>query len=184
MAEGKHLEVKKQDKIKFKDFANEYLDLHSKVNNKSWKKSDLRNIMALNIAFSTYYLHELTPHLIEEFKAKRAKEVKPATVNRHLACLKSMFNKATVWGRYSGENPVKRVKLFKENNQRVRFLERLPQWLWLSPQSYPPGHYPGTSMSDEYHKGQPISPKRVCFFSVRPGARQVPTLPRQVVLRQ
>ena len=124
MAEGKHLEVKKQDKIKFKDFANEYLDLHSKVNNKSWKKSDLRNIMALNIAFSTYYLHELTPHLIEEFKAKRAKEVKPATVNRHLACLKSMFNKATVWGRYSGENPVKRVKLFKENNQRVRFLER------------------------------------------------------------
>jgi len=124
IAEGKYLEVKKQHKIKFKDFASEYLELHSKVNNKTWKRSDLRNITVLNKAFSTYYLHELTPHLIEKFKAQRAKEVKPATVNRHLACLKSMFNKAIAWGRFSGNNPVKGIKLFRENNQRLRFLEK------------------------------------------------------------
>jgi len=124
IAEGRYLEVKKQDKLKFKDFANEYLELHSKVNNRSWRKSDLRNITALNKFFSNNYLNEISQHMIEKFKADRAKEVMPATVNRHLACLKSIFNKAKAWNKFSGENPVKNVKLFKENNQRLRFLEK------------------------------------------------------------
>ena len=51
------------------------------------------------------------------------KEVRPATVNRALAVLKSMFNKAIAWGK-ADSNPFKAVKLFKENNQRLRFLER------------------------------------------------------------
>ena len=34
-----------------------------------------------------------------------------------------MYNRAIAWKRYSGENPVKGVKMFKENNQRLRFLE-------------------------------------------------------------
>jgi len=124
IAEGKYLEIKKQNKIKFKDFANEYLELHSKVNNRSWRKSDLRNIAALNKVFANKDLHEITPHMIEQFKAHRAKEVSPATVNRHLSCLKSIFSKAIAWDKFDGENPVKKIKLFKENNQRLRFLEK------------------------------------------------------------
>src|SRR5580698_10412432 len=31
IAENKHLDVKKEEKIKFEDFADEYLELHSKV---------------------------------------------------------------------------------------------------------------------------------------------------------
>jgi len=49
--------------------------------------------------------------------------VKPATVNRRLACLKTMFNKAIEWGKLEF-NPMKRVKLLKENNQRIRYLEK------------------------------------------------------------
>jgi site-specific recombinase XerD len=60
--------------------------------------------------------------MIEKYKAERIKYVKPATVNRELACLKCMFNKAIQWGKLDG-NPMKRVKLFKENNQRIRYLE-------------------------------------------------------------
>lgn len=36
---------------------------------------------------------------VEKFKSQRAKEVSPATVNRALAVLKSMFNRAIVWGK-------------------------------------------------------------------------------------
>ena len=35
-----------------------------------------------------------------------------------------MFNKALAWGKFSGQNPMSQVKLFKENNKRVRFLEK------------------------------------------------------------
>ena len=124
IAEGKFLDVKRNEKIKFDVFADEYLELHSKINNKSWIKSDLRNITALKKSFSGRYLYEISPHLIEQFKAERARQVKPSTVNRNLACLKTMFNKAKTWGRFSGDNPVKAVKFFKENNQRIRFLEK------------------------------------------------------------
>jgi integrase len=49
---------------------------------------------------------------------------KPSSVNRKLACLKCMFNKAIEWSKFNGDNTVKKVKLFKENNKRLRFLEK------------------------------------------------------------
>ncbi|MFA4888315.1 MAG: site-specific integrase [Candidatus Omnitrophota bacterium] len=70
------------------------------------------------------YIHEITPLLVNKFKVERRQEVSPATTNRGLACLKCMFNKAKEWGKFNGDNPVVKVKCFKENNQRVRFLER------------------------------------------------------------
>ncbi len=124
VAEGKYLDVKKESRIKFEDFAAEYLELHCKTNNKSWLKTDSQLITVLKRHFSGKYLDEITPHLVEKFKSDRIAEVAPATVNRQLACLKSLFNKAIAWNKFNGSNPVKAVKLFKENNQRLRFLER------------------------------------------------------------
>ena len=37
IAEGKFLDIKREDKIKFEDFADEYPELHSKVNNRAWQ---------------------------------------------------------------------------------------------------------------------------------------------------
>jgi len=123
IAENKFLDIKKVNKVKFVDFADEYFELHCKENNRSWK-SDFSNIVVLKRRFSGLYLHEITSHVVEKFKAMRSKEVTQATVNRQLACLKSMFNKAIAWGKFSGTNPVYQVKLYKENNQRTRFLEK------------------------------------------------------------
>lgn len=123
IAENRYLDVKKEQKIKFEDFANEYLELHSKVNNKSWEKSDLHNVNTLKKHFSGKYLYEITPIMVERFKTERIKELSPATVNRNLACLKCMFNKAIQWGKLE-ENPFKAVKLLKENNKRLRYLEK------------------------------------------------------------
>jgi integrase len=51
--------------------------------------------------------------------------LKPATVNRRLACLKHMFRKACDWGYCSSEKlkEIRNVKFLRENNQRVRFLQ-------------------------------------------------------------
>ncbi|MBU0467533.1 MAG: site-specific integrase [Candidatus Omnitrophica bacterium] len=124
IAEGKFLDKKITKKVKFEDFANEYLEIHSKVNNKSWKKSDWTNLNVLKKTFSGLYLHEITSIKIERFKIERLKTVESSSVNRQLACLKCMFNKAIEWGAYAGDNPVKKVQLLKEKNQRLRFLER------------------------------------------------------------
>jgi integrase len=123
VAENKHLDVKKEVKIRFEDFSKQFLELYSKPNNKSWMKSDLHNVNMLKNTFGGRYLNEINPQMVERFKAERLKEVSPARVNRQLACLKCMFNRAIEWGK-AKENPVKKVKMLKENNKRLRYLER------------------------------------------------------------
>jgi site-specific recombinase XerD len=43
------------------------------------------------------------------------------TINRELAFLRNLFNCAIAWGRAT-ENPVKKVRFARENNERIRFL--------------------------------------------------------------
>ncbi|MDE2009982.1 MAG: site-specific integrase [Candidatus Omnitrophica bacterium] len=130
IAEGKFLDKKKEQRIKFEDFADEFLEVYCKPNLKSWDRFSANNLNILKRYFSGKCLHEITPHLIEKFKADRLQDttrkkkgLKPATVNRQLIVLKSLFNRAIDWGKFQGQNPVRKVKFFKENNTRVRFLE-------------------------------------------------------------
>lgn len=121
IVENRYLDIKKEEKIKFPDFAKEYLEYYSKPNKKSWH-SDVDTINILNRFFSSLYLYEITPLLVEKFKTERIKDVSPATVNRNLACLKCLFNRAIEWGK-TQNNPVRKIKLFRENNRRLRYLE-------------------------------------------------------------
>jgi integrase len=122
IAEGKYLDVKKENDLLFEVFAEEYLNLHSKVNNRAWKDNDARSIRVLTKTFGGKMLSEITPFVVEKYKQKLMERLMPATVNRYLACLQSMYNKAIAWERFSGGNPVARVKKLKENNARTRFL--------------------------------------------------------------
>ena len=67
------------------------------------------------------YLHEINPLDIEKYKQERINGLKPATVNLELACLKHIFTKAIEWGK-AKENHAAKVKLFKVNNIRTRYL--------------------------------------------------------------
>ena len=135
--EGRFLDVKKHAKIKFEDFAKTFVELHSKVNKRPRvAKRDEQLIKRLSGHFAGKYLYEITSKQIEEYKKVRKetklkdKFIAAATVNRELACLKCMFNKAIEWGK-ADDNPVRKVKLFKENNKRLRFLEKeeIPKFL-------------------------------------------------------
>ena len=116
---GKYQIPVKKNKVLFEEFAKIYLD-HVKGYKKS-ARSDGTSIRNMMPYFKGKKLEEIHPFAIETFKIKRRKEVKPASVNRELACLKHMYNMAIKWG-YVKKNPVREVKLFKENNERLRYL--------------------------------------------------------------
>lgn len=122
--EGKHLDIRKASKVTFNKLANDFLQIHSRVNKKplSHKRDEglIKNLME---EFSGKKLSEITPKMIERYKEKRKQIVSPATVNREVACLKCMFNKAIEW-KDARENPVSGIELLAENNKRIRYLER------------------------------------------------------------
>lgn len=134
IAENKYLDIRKDQKIKFEDFADEFVEVYLKPNVRSWKKAQEFNVEFLKKFFRGKHLHEITPFLVEKLKieraqtlrpgVKRVKTVAPATVNKTLMCLKSIFSRAISWGKFSGTNPVKEVKFFKEANSRLRYLEK------------------------------------------------------------
>lgn len=68
-------------------------------------------------------LSEITPKVVEDFKAFRSEGRKPATPNKDLANLKHFFYCQINWG-YADFNPVSKVKLFKESIGKTRFLEQ------------------------------------------------------------
>jgi integrase len=79
----------------FAAFAAKYLELVS-VHKRS--HSVERYIIAtLTNCFGRYRISDLTAEDAERFKSNRSRHVKPATVNRELTVLKSMFSKAVEW---------------------------------------------------------------------------------------
>lgn len=69
-------------------------------------------------------LSNISPSDIDDYKLYRQKQVKPATVNRELACLSHLFNLAKRQKRFFGENPVSISKLLPEHNQVERILSK------------------------------------------------------------
>lgn len=103
----------------FEDAVAEYLEW-AKVNKRSWF-TDEHRLRLLKARFAGKTLDEITPQDIDRLKSELAAERAPATVNRYLACLKHLYNRAIRDGNARG-NPVKAVSLFRENNARVRWL--------------------------------------------------------------
>ena len=66
-------------------------------------------------------LNEVVPGDIQRYVMRRRRDVAPATVNRELSFLRRVYNLAMA-DDVIARNPVSRVKFFKENNERVRFL--------------------------------------------------------------
>ncbi len=125
IVENKFLDIKREKKIRFRELSQEFIERHLKVNcSAGWHRKSLVNIQRLGRMFNEKFLYEITPFLIEKFKIERLKEVKPDTVNKDLACLKTMFNKAMDWGCFDAVNPVSKVSFLKSENKRLRYLEK------------------------------------------------------------
>lgn len=100
-------------KIGFSDFSEIYLQDYAMIAKKSWK-TDACQLRIMNEFFKDTELREISPLMIQKFRASRLKEgVTESTANRYLALLKRMFSIAIEEG-YADENPVKKVKFFSE----------------------------------------------------------------------
>jgi integrase len=105
-----------------------YLSLEDVKRKKSFERDERTARKRLDPHFAKIPIKNITPSLINEYVAKRLntktyrnENVKPATVNRELALLKTIFNKAIRDGKLE-KNPVRGVKHLKENNERERVL--------------------------------------------------------------
>jgi integrase len=125
--ENRYFDVKPEAFQVFKELSNWYLSLEEVKRKKSFIR-DKRSVSKLNDFFATKPLKQMTPSLVGEYQSKRLSEksyraeaTKPATVNREISCLKTMFSKA-IQNNKLERNPIKGVKLLKENNERERVL--------------------------------------------------------------
>jgi len=107
----------------FEDFEKNYI-AWSKENKKSWDRDESMLKNHLTPFFGKSPLNLIKPGTIENYRTKRRKvKVSVATINREVALLKAIYNKAILWGK-ARENPVKKIKLYKENNTIVRYLTK------------------------------------------------------------
>lgn len=115
---------KKMKKVLFYDFCVEYLEWAESQKSDRSKKGISK---MLKEHFGNIPLSSFSTMIVEKYQIKLLNDGKaPSTTNRRLACLKHMFTKAIEWEMASEEvlKKVRRVKLLKENNRRLRFLSK------------------------------------------------------------
>jgi integrase len=115
-----HLPSHKGQSTNFFWMCGQFLEKHSKVNKRSWLDDEVI-LRKLKDHFGDVPLVNIQAEKIEGYKASRKGFVKEATINRELAVLKTLFTKAVLWG-YAHKNPVKEVRLFKEERTPIRML--------------------------------------------------------------
>lgn len=123
---GKFIPLKERGKHRgdgsFAGHADEFLELYSKQNKRSWRR-DETSLSHLKSFFAGMDLTEINAQRVEQYKAKRkADGVSDRTVNLELACLKTMLSKAVDWDKLT-VNPASKVKKFREAPARERILD-------------------------------------------------------------
>lgn len=108
------------ESVPIEGFAKDFIELYAKQNKRSWRRDEgsLKHIL---LFFKGRTLQDIGPADLERYKAERKAEASPATINREIACLKTLFNKAIEWGKIE-INSLRTVKKLRENNARERIL--------------------------------------------------------------
>ena len=121
ITENKYFDMTEFKKVRFDEVANDFLEW-SRVHKRSFKRDEgiVKNLMSY---FGNNYLYQITSYKIEKYQNERRQRVSAATCNREVACLKRIFNKAIEWGK-ARDNPVRKVKFFREDNERIRYLNK------------------------------------------------------------
>jgi integrase len=125
----------KPEATSFEAFARKWLDTDSPQ--KKSKGRDREIVAMLTVEWKGRALAEITPQMIDAYKARRCATRAPATVNKELQVIKRLFKIAHRWGTIAA-NPATHVEKLRVSNTRVRFLEpdemerleaKIPEWL-------------------------------------------------------
>jgi len=126
--EGKYFDIQNNNDIKFEEMIDDFL-AYSKIN----KRSHARDVFMVKERLLPFFggklLKQITPSVIEQYKAQRMKDrkknnkkIKNATINREIATLKCMINIA-IKNRKAVSNPMNFVKMLKEESTKLRILD-------------------------------------------------------------
>lgn len=122
IAKGEYLGIYEEKKIRFNDYAREYLEW-SRTNKarSSYERDSFTVNVHLSVYFGSRWLFEIIPKMIEDYKTQRRKKVKASTVNRELDTLKNMLRKAQEWD-YIKVNPSSGVRKLKQPAYEPQYL--------------------------------------------------------------
>jgi len=81
---------------------------------KSWFNN--AGIMTLE-GITAYHVEQFRAYVMTRSVGHTDKTIGRTTANRYLALIRSMFNKAKDWGEFAGDNPVSRVKFYREGTK-------------------------------------------------------------------
>jgi integrase len=116
--------IKKIGTFTFKQLAEDYLKWCERQRSFKSKKDFINRLIEY---FGNLPLRQFTTMAVEQYQTEKSnKGNKPATINRHIATLKHMFSKAVQWEMVEDHvaEKVRHVKLFEENNARLRYLSK------------------------------------------------------------
>jgi len=120
--EGRYELPSKKPTSKLEEFAKEYFAYYRANRRPQSVQRHVTAYRALQPTFGHLRLSEISPLAIERYKRQREEDgVSEVTINRELAFLKNLFTKAIEWEKID-ENPVKKVRFYREDNARTRFL--------------------------------------------------------------
>lgn len=110
-----------EGKATFGEAAEKYM-AWSRQHKRSWQ-SDEYMLIFLSGIFGERLIGQISTWQVEQLKSKLQKDgVSGARINRYLACLSGLFSRAIEWGLLQGENPLRKVRRFRESPGRLRYL--------------------------------------------------------------
>ena len=121
-ARGEHLGIMEERKIRFEDFATDYLEWSTA--NKA-ERTYITDQCIINRQLTPFiqgrHLGSVKPKAVEDYKTHRLRTIQPRTVNRELAVLRSMFTRAIEW-QYVKAHPMADIKDLKYQKSPPAFL--------------------------------------------------------------
>jgi len=136
--EGRWTDKKQIKRVRFEEYATEYLELKQLQGLKAFSRVEL-SLKYLTPFFGRLYLDNIQSNDILRYITKRRNTIRerpphdhiaPATINRELACLRNLFREAMKAG-IINQNPMFGIKLLKEDNVRNRCLSNNEEALML-----------------------------------------------------
>jgi integrase len=120
IAENRYLDKVETPTLLWDELAQMYLE-HARLHHRSYKSHALHRCNTLRSYFEGKKISEISPQNVEAYKLARAQVCSRQTVNNELSVMRAMYNLAIRLGK-AKLNPVKGVKFFRVQNQRVRYL--------------------------------------------------------------
>lgn len=112
-ARGEYLGIREVKAVTFEAFSVDYLK-YVETNLSEGRYQVVVSAVRFSLVpfFGPKFLKDITPKLVEDFKAQRSADIKASSVNELLSILRAMLSLAVKWGHLK-ESPFKGVRLLK-----------------------------------------------------------------------